>query len=159
MKNKEIQTFKTSEAVSVLVQFSVVVAIIIGIIYNNSSESHEDSARKSMNSLTSQLLAGGIKMAPNNAQSLDGRQPASVLDRLNFAEMGGPEGRIGRDPWGHSYHYKVVKSDKVGFVVLISGGPDGEIQTDYTQIQTGPNGHLLGAKFASDDIGTIKKIH
>lgn len=98
-------------------------------------------------------------MASNNANGLAGRAPASELESLDLTEIGGPEGRIGRDPWGHSYHYKVVTTEKVGFVVLISGGPDGEIQTDYSQIHAGPNGHLIGARFASDDIGTIKKIH
>lgn len=97
-------------------------------------------------------------MSSNNALSQPGRAPASVLNNLDLSKIGGPEGRIGRDPWGQAFHYKVVKTDQVGFVVLISGGPDGQIQTDYTKIHAGPNGHLLGALFNSDDIGTVKKI-
>ncbi len=159
MKLEENQSFKTSDALVSLALLGAVTFILGAILLNNIGDGARDFALRDMESLSSQLLAGGLKSLPEAGPLVRQRGLASITTGgLGLAATGG-EGRIGKDPWGAAFHYKVLTGQKVGYIVVISGGPDGSIQTDYMAIKSGPNGHLLGAKFAADDVGYIKTFH
>ena len=142
---------------SVFGLLSIVLLVVFSIMFKNWGDKRQDFALRDMENLSEQLITGGLKTLPDTSGVKSDRQPASVMDQLRIPDLGS-EGKIGKDPWGNAFHYKVLKSEKVGYVVVISGGPDGLIQTDSSEIHSGPNGHILGARFHSDDIGYVKQI-
>jgi hypothetical protein len=66
------------------------------------------------------------------------------------------EGGIGLDPWGYPFQYLVNKKDTAadGQVIVWSGGPDNQFQTEIKKIK-----ELLGnnkkVRFSGDDFGKV----
>lgn len=154
MKIKQFQQFKTLDVISVFALLGVVLAVVGHVFWSNMGDKKHAFAKKDMESLSGQLLAGGLNSLPSAKNE---RSIASVPS-LQIEKMGS-EGKIGKDPWGEAFHYKVLHSKQKSYVVVISGGPDRQMQTDYTTIDIGPSGHVLGAKFLSDDVGYVRKVH
>lgn len=111
-------------------------------------------------SLTAQIMVGGLKTLPPGA--ISSRNVASISATSNapkFQTRLNSEGRIGKDPWGQPFHYKIVSDPKgeARYIVVFSYGPNNtkETELDTTQI-------LLGVVnknfFHGDDLGHVRSI-
>ncbi len=89
------------------------------------------------------------------AQGLDStmkgdRSPASVDSQANLLH-----GELGKDPWGHAYHYKVVPQG----VVVWSAGKNNQSDSmpNIERLESGQS--IAEFHFGGDDIGFVKPLH
>ncbi|MEO0337163.1 MAG: hypothetical protein AAF202_12265, partial [Pseudomonadota bacterium] len=69
----------------------------------------------------------------------------------------GPQGIIGKDPWGQPFHYKFIADEKGKDELLMvwSAGPDGKIAKQYEGLGFKQAKNLQRHLENSDDIGTV----
>ena len=78
------------------------------------------------------------------------RAPASVGESIPPLT----DGQIGRDPWGHEFHYSILgnPSDPHPTIVVWSDGPNGKLESNIGEID---ERHPKGFHFKGDDIGYV----
>lgn len=115
---EEKQHFSTIDAIFV-VALLVVATVVSSTILSQVFADHKRVQAK----MKAESLAFRLASRPDATNSIEeipaGRKPAS-------AEPAPKSGEIGLDPWGHAYHYNLVREEtgKVVEVAVWSGGPD-----------------------------------
>lgn len=156
---EEKHKFTTFDSVSVLVLLTFVLVLVGAIVTNAMIDQRLDQAKLRSKQLAMQILVGGFssnysgygkfnKKSPVlNASESDidqdiGRDIASVSDYFIA-----PEGRIGMDPWGAPYYYKIstLQDSPLVEVSVVSSGPDKIRQT------------FSGDRPSGDDVISIKR--
>lgn len=156
------QVFKSLDAFSVLGVASLVAYILVYIIGNNSGDQSRRDAELEMETLTSQILALGMKNLPSPTRgiaSVEGNKEVALQWNYDWEKVGN-EGKIGKDTWGQPYHYRVFKdtSNRVSHILMISGGPDGKIDTALESLDSIKVGENLNIPYQNDDFGFIKNL-
>lgn len=122
LKAEENHKFTTFDSVIVLALFVVVSALIVSIVSNATADQRELLAKERSQQLAIQILAGGYKSFLHDDVKLftmSGRQPASE------SEISIPiEGRIGMDPWGKPYYYRILENSGKRSATVVSSGPN-----------------------------------
>lgn len=114
----ENQQFSTIDAIFV-VALLVVVTVVSSTILSQVFADHKRVQAK----MKAEALAFRLASRPDATNEIEdiseGRRPASKAEKKS--------GEIGMDPWGHAYHYSVVREEtgKVTEVAVWSGGPNG----------------------------------
>lgn len=153
---QENQSFTTFDTVSVLGLVLVVLVTVTTIISRSMGERKELQAHKRARQLALQILVGGVRTAV--APPLRGDD--KTRDLASFAEVDiKTEGRIGMDPWGRPYYYRIIEdgSGKVAVAVL-SSGPNRQRETfeDHISLET-QSGLKARVLLQGDDIGGLEK--
>jgi hypothetical protein len=82
--------------------------------------------------------------------------PESLKSHLKNGEW---EGDIGRDPWGHPYHFSFLRNSK-GQATHVAVWSDGPNQKNETQVKAemgnNPNPKML--EFKGDDLGSVTPL-
>jgi hypothetical protein len=131
----------------------LLVLIAIGVFLwmpawtNHTAEAQEHTLHRA-ESLAYQLL---------ETRRTASRAPASAAE-TELNQLAADEGRIGLDPWGHPYNFKLLKSsDSQKTKILVwSLGPDGVQQTQSDQIDS--NRDKESPSFSGDDLGIMVSI-
>ena len=74
--------------------------------------------------------------------------------------MPASESNLTLDPWGVAYKYSVIKNS-YGlpiYVVVLSGGPDKNFETEVAENVAFSQTHIENVQFKGDDIGYIKSF-
>lgn len=158
MSSKLNQPLKTVDLLSLLA-LSASVVILSGLILTRGLKDEDRSMGMSeAQNLAFQLVHGGFS-APANS----GRQPASekggsVAPKDELGIFQG-HGQIGKDPWGRSFQYSVIRGDegRVDYVVVWSLGPNARADTQESAI----NRDFVSKKvlpFVGDDFGYVHRV-
>lgn len=126
---------------------TVVVAVIL-LLQGTRTSFGGGEAQREMIQLARQVLSGGLStLAPEDSS----RTPASQ------SEVNTNEGKIGLDPWGHPYQYRVFETTG-GYrsVVIWSHGPDGASDIRAENILMSQNGSPLRVLSRADDLAHIE---
>lgn len=154
---EEKQVFKLSDQLASLTLITIVLLSVFGIIYKNFADPQIEHTKKKAITIGKQLSIGGL----HSLERLDLRGPASTnRNDLKTVSKLGAEGRISKDPWGHSYHFAFLKNDKGAYtkVAVWSSGPNGKFETtkEYiSQVREKKDDQEL---FQGDDIGFINSF-
>ncbi len=128
----ENQQFSTIDAIFV-VALLVVVTVVSSTILSQVFADHKRVQAK----MKAEALAFRLASRPDATNEIEnipeGRHPASAEQETQ------PEtksGEIGVDPWGHAYHYNVIREEtgKVIEVAVWSGGPNGTSAHDLGEL-------------------------
>ena len=139
------------------------VAIIAWVLTNNFSNQSVKQAQLDTESLTAQILMGGLKSLPNDENNAQGRGIASV-GGAKFTSKIGLEGQLGKDPWSNPYRYKLLKnqSGEYSHIIVWSLGPNqqDESSSEGSLSEASPD-HPPREHFfiKGDDIGYIRTIN
>lgn len=131
-----------------LVTSVTAVAVISGPIIQRGLQSERVGiATKEMRISASEIITR-VAMAPKVEL---GRSPASAS--IN-AEL--PEGTLGTDPWGKSYHYRILRNSygQPTHVLIWSAGPNGNVETPMGNLSEGGR-QMASAVFEGDDVGVL----
>jgi hypothetical protein len=95
-------------------------------------------------------LVQGLDEDPKTDPSRGGRAPASEMGDVALRS-----GVLGKDPWGHAYHYKIVTE---GIVVWSEGkNSHADSTTALERLDSGQP--LSEFHFSGDDVGFVKSRH
>jgi hypothetical protein len=145
----ENQRFNTSDVLSVYGSVLCCFIAVFLLLRGPFEEFGGSEAQREMIQLSRQILSDGLSTLDPNVQS--SRGPASK-DEGNSAE-----GRIGSDPWGRPYHYRIYQFGR-GYrsVVIWSLGPNGLRDTTEADVLTAQNGRPFKILSRADDLGHIE---
>ena len=141
MKNESNQDIRTTGVISVIILLSVCAVAASPLWSSKSKEENEITLRRA-ESLAYQIIE--IQKS-KNSDHLDGRSPASV-DQVALSE-----GNMGLDPWGQPYRFQVVNHGSEHRVVVCSLGPDHQLQTNLSSLDSSRDTSSL--KIKGDDVG------
>ncbi len=147
---EEKQGFTTFDTFSVVGLVVGVGMLVFSIVSSAMTSQNSVKAQVETQRLALQILGGGLQYSSANSTSMRG--PANISDGLDG------KGRLGLDPWGKPYYFRVY-SDSNGkkAVVVYSSGPDEKLETDEAKFTVSADGQLLNAVFLGDDIGTVQR--
>ncbi|MCB0351171.1 MAG: hypothetical protein KDD38_08305, partial [Bdellovibrionales bacterium] len=119
-KVQDKQIFTTFDSFSVLALITGALVLVGSIISNAMVDQRLGQAKSRTRQLALEIAAGGYRGLQKQvfAQGQERGPASSSLDLR-------PEGRIGMDPWGSPYYYKMTE------------GVDGELKV--TVLSSGPN--------------------
>jgi hypothetical protein len=150
---EEKQSFTTFDTFSVVGLVLGVGLLVFSIVTNAMTSQNGVKAEIEAQRLALQIMGGGLQYTNANLDSRDVRGPANIV-----AEGLEVRGRLGMDPWGQPYYYRVyTETDGKKSVVVYSSGPDQRPETDESKFAINADGHLLNAGFLGDDIGTVQR--
>ncbi len=141
---------------SVLALILCVIFIVTVIITNSLFDNRLVRARDEAKLLAVQIISGGLTKSKidilKNGKGKKDRKPSNNDQARSIASVVvtpsiTPEGRIGLDPWGTPYFYKITVTDMGEAVVeVLSAGADKSLQS-----------HLGTSESLGDDIVAIEK--
>jgi hypothetical protein len=152
---EEKQSFTTFDSLSVLALVAGVLVLISSIVSNAFAERKEDRAKLRTEQLAVQILANGKKdLQDVKHRDVNDRSPASVSNTAKVDIR--PEGRIGMDPWGVPYYYRVFQ-DTSGrnTVVVFSSGPNRRRELIEEAFTLDSIGRFMGFSLRGDDIASV----
>jgi hypothetical protein len=144
---EEKQTFTSTDTFGVW-GLVLGVALIVGSIFSNAmTDQRHGQAMAKAEVLGHQILSGGFKSLTSSLEE-DSRQPASSAGATMTAE-----GRVGTDPWGQQYVFRVW-SDARGrrVAILLSVGPNGRRDTEDSIFVQDNSGVLPSLRAQGDDL-------
>jgi len=155
-ENQEVNLIKKG------IPFLGVIAFILGfsaVVRHKLIQNDVDLALRGSSSLAEQLAGGGIQVLPEKIDEKlgGGRKPSSILGRRATEEA--LEGKIGIDPWGAPYSYRIIKSSSRGqkaVIVVWSSGPNQIKETTENAIQAMAGSKILS--FVGDDLGVVREL-
>lgn len=159
MKNKEKHEFRSSAVLSLL-GLVALSAILIAAPWNRQmKDTGVQIALQKAEIVGYQVVqiyreAIKVSLSSNKAAESSGRQPASIPTEglhKNLRSVG----TLGVDPWGQPYHYRILPSERAGFVRILvwSSGPNRKIESPELGIEdVAMIGHPT---YAGDDIGVV----
>ncbi len=138
------KAFRTVDFFTVVAAVVAVFSVIAPILKN-----HAESESRIVASRESQELAKDIKERLFDTVSV-GRFPASEKVANPY------EGIIGKDPWGESYKYKVIRNayGQPTHVLVLSKGPNLILDTGSSRLLTPPESRGE-FEFDGDDLGYV----
>jgi len=149
---EEKQGFTTFDTFSVVGLVVGVGMLVFSIVSSAMTSQNAVKAEVESQRIALQILGGGLQYSSSSAEPQAVRGPANLSDGLEV------KGRMGIDPWGEPYYYRVY-SDVNGkkSVVVFSAGPDQKPDTNDNNFIVNSDGALVSAIFIGDDIGTVQK--
>lgn len=158
MKKQEL---KTSDFITLCTMFMAIVLVCALIVGNTSPDSPRKLATRSAENISAQLLNLKLK----NLQKSGGSGTRGIASREGKFDGNptkialGPEGLIGKDPWGRPFQYRFVEGDSGQFEFLIvwSPGPDGKPVINYESLELAQVARMLGKSDLGDDVGIIHR--
>lgn len=116
--------------------------------WNGRSADNREHTLRRAESLAYQLL---------ESHRVASRGPASVQEN-SLNQLTSEQGRIGSDPWGHPYNFKLLKSadGQRTKVVVWSFGPNGQSETPAEFLDS--NRDKDNPTFEGDDLGVMVSI-
>jgi hypothetical protein len=157
---EENQSFTSIDSLSVLALSAGVIVLVWSILANSLPDRPEVRAKKRSEQLAVQILANGLKASPESSQNFNEvRAPASLKMTMKLDIR--PEGRIGMDPWGAPYFYRVFQDAKGReTVVVFSSGPNRRRDLVEEALSAGMGGPVGGQLAdAGDDIVSMADAH
>ncbi|NQZ00026.1 MAG: type II secretion system protein GspG [Bdellovibrionales bacterium] len=156
MRNQEL---KTVDMMILFCMFVALVGFAAHVVIRGQQDSLALKAQRSAENISAQLLSMRLKNLQFDLVE-KGRNVASQdsSEELKKTKVElGPHGIIGKDPWGHPFHYKFVADEKGKSEVLMvwSAGPDGKVAKQYESLGFKQARELQDHLGASDDIGTV----
>lgn len=158
MKTKEKHEFKTS-GVLLLLGLVVLSAAMIAVPWNRRTQDSRVKAARQKAEVVGyqvvQIYRESIEVSVSGDTKPLGRGLASVQESNSFLQNLKNEGTMGIDPWGEPYHYRLLSSDKTGFmrVLVWSSGPNKKMETiesvSEDMVQIGQ------PVYSGDDIGVV----
>jgi len=165
MSNKQATSTKTVDLLAALGLFTFSLFISASIVSGEFLSRQTSVAEEEVSQLAMQLiLSETIKQTHLLGDSRQ-RVPASIGSNRGDAAFKNPfgalgdEGVIGRDEWGNSFNFKVLRdsSKKPKKMVVWSRGENGVFDTDPANV-TWKNSLSGDINFSGDDFGTVKSI-
>ncbi len=131
----------------------ILVGVAVFVLNTMEKSSDHVQALARAEKYAQQLIDSGFQ---SNYQDLMDLAPS--LNR-NIASTEQPqilEGGVGLDPWGYPFQYFVNKqgADLEGQIVVWSGGPDNQFQTEIKKIKELMSGDKK-VRFSGDDFGKV----
>ena len=123
----ENQQFSTIDAIFV-VALLIVATVVSSTILSQVFADHKRVQAR----MKAEALAFRLASRPDATNEIEdighGRIPASASETK--------QGEIGLDPWGHAYHYNVIREDggKVLEVAVWSPGPNGTSSEEFNEL-------------------------
>jgi hypothetical protein len=148
---EEKQSFTTFDSLTVLGLIFGVFLIVTTIISHSMTDHRSNKALVRAQQLAAQILIGGYKNSLT--EEVNGVRRIASMPKLEIE----PVGRIGMDPWGMPYYYRVFtdKSDHVKVVVL-SAGPNRALNTTEEYFSSDSISDMSRIDFRGDDIGSVQ---
>ncbi len=124
-----------------------------GVFVWTSSLNHQKNANHEFIMHRAESLAYQIL----ESQRVSSRGPASAMES-NLNQHLKEEGRIGSDPWGRPFNFKLLKNPELqsSKVLVWSVGPDGVAQTTPEKIDSIRD--KSAPTFEGDDVGVMVSI-
>jgi hypothetical protein len=142
----ENRGFNTSDVLGVYAALLVVGLTIFGVARSAAHSYGGSEAHRQMSQLARQIASQGFSTIledPDTGQ----RKPASI----------GNDGRIGRDPWGSPYTYKVFEyGNGRKAIVLLSPGPNRKRDVKDTDFVLSASGQPLRVLQRGDDLSHVE---
>ena len=160
MISKSKQQLKGFDLLSMLLLVGTVVTISGGIISRELEDVNQSMGLNEAQNLAFQLAHGGFQAHVSNSRgpASIGENSASHKPSLGIFQRAGV---IGKDPWGQTYHYKLLKSPgEIGssYVVVWSSGPNKEKETFGENLELDLGETVADIQFRGDDFGYIHSL-
>jgi hypothetical protein len=151
--NKGIQTFRTLDAVGVVVLIGIVATIVGAVLSETFRDDRPARAHSAAKTLAHQIMVQR-QMAMASVSKED-RSPASISPDPSSMLT---EGQIGKDPWGRPYHY-FVKANADGSkstIFVWSDGPNGKPESTGVVQAASDSTRQENFHFQGDDLGHVQ---
>jgi type II secretory pathway pseudopilin PulG len=147
MKTDKKQHVRSKGIISLFVLLGVSALICVPVWSGRSGATQQRTLHRA-ESLAYQLL--------ESRKVNSSRGPASVDSPVNHLTM--DEGDVGLDPWGHPYHYKLLKANEnqLAKILVWSMGPNGKSETADDVIES--NRDSRSPQFSGDDLGIMLSV-
>lgn len=138
--------FTTFDTFSVLALVSSVFVIVASLVSNAKPNQKDELAQVKSRQLAIQIATGGYRstLSDQSERSL----ASSKLDLK-------PEGRIGLDPWGVPYFYKLIENGEgIKTVTVLSSGPNGRMESleEFENNEKNKSGSI---RLSGDDLASV----
>lgn len=159
----KIQQFKTIDISSLLILMLFTFALIWKLVQNKGDDPEIKRAIASAESLSLQLVAGGLGSLRPEDLSRD-RQPAANQSQelKRSIEVFGKTGKLSLDPWGQPYRYSFVADSldvSKTYVWVWSEGPNRQNETNYEELgRVDLISWEKSKKLNGDDIGYVRIV-
>lgn len=155
---QENQPFTSKDVISVFASLALLLLVAVNSFSHAFADYKGNGAQREMAKLSLQLMSHSEDFQPGKAidPSAELRGPAStepqgVIDSL------GLEGKIGKDPWGEPYQYRIFeKASKVYAVVIWSNGPNSTQELSEKSFLRTKSGRVFRVLRAGDDLSHIE---
>ncbi len=150
-RNEAMSTrrFGTTDLAIVLALWSAMAVLVGGVMSELASDSETPMAKAQSEAYANQLASAAPEKSGPTA-----RGPASVASNLP-ADPALRSGKLGRDPWGKPYSYRIVNSA----VIVWSAGRNQEADSEKAleRLESGQPIHEF--RFMGDDVGFVQVSH
>lgn len=154
-KSKEIQVFTTFDSLSVLGVLAFTLVLIGSIVSHALVDQRVPQAQKRTRQLASQIAIGGLN-SPMIADAINESSPSRTLASFQKLDIR-PVGRIGMDPWGSPYYYRLfVAQNEQLKVLVLSTGPDRRLSSPAEYFSPDSMGEIADVRILGDDIATFR---
>lgn len=160
--SKSNQRFTGSDAFSVVVLGLTTLGIALSILTEAFQDDTRERAQAKAESLAHQMASAKLAVSeemPDSAKiPSSNRGPASVSkDSATQSVLSQFEGKLGLDPWGQPFHYKLLRSaeNKTLRIVVWSNGPDKIPNTNFPQDEAEMVSPRTKLSFQGDDVGYV----
>lgn len=141
--------FGTTDLAIVLALWSAMAVLVGGVLSELASDSETPMAKAQSEAYAHQLASSPHDAA--NADQAGGRGPASELP----ADQSLRTGKLGRDPWGKPYNYRIVNSA----VIVWSAGRNQEPDSEKALERLELGQPIQDFRFMGDDVGFVQVSH
>ena len=120
---EENKVFTTFDTFSVLALVTGTILILASIVSSAFSDQKSQEASRRAHQLATQIISGGFKnlLHEDSLPSSDSKRMIASQLSAKIPE----EGRIGMDPWGRPYYYRVVDFKGGHKAFVLSSGSNG----------------------------------
>lgn len=140
--------FGTTDLAIVMGLWSAMAVLLGGVLSELASDTETPMARAQSEAYALQLAQG----LDHNSSKGD-RAPASAGGVAGEQQL--RHGELGKDPWGHAYHYKVVPQG----VIVWSAGKNNQSDSASAIERLESGQSVAEFHFGGDDVGFIKPLH
>jgi hypothetical protein len=151
---KENQQFTTLDTISVISLVCGVLVLVGSILSNSLIDRRESRAMLRTEQLAVQILAGGYKFMHEDSRLFGVNRVIASQPKVDIR----PEGRIGMDPWGSPYYYRVIEDIRGDtFALVYSSGPNKKRESSDEIIAKEDDIKRGVLRLKGDDIGSLRK--
>lgn len=144
--------FGTTDLAIVLALWSAMAVLVGGVMSELASDSETPMAKAQSEAYAHQLASAAGESGEKDGLSLRG--PASVASNLP-ADPALRSGKLGRDPWGKPYSYRIVNSA----VIVWSAGRNQEPDSEKALERLESGQPVNEFRFMGDDVGFVQVSH
>lgn len=158
MKTKEKQELRSSNMLALL-GLLVLSAVMIAVPWNRQTQDSRVHTAMQKAEVVGyqvvQIYRESIKVSVSADTKPQGRGLASIQEPSGFLQNLRNTGTMGVDPWGEPYHYRLLSSNKAGFmrVLVWSSGPNKKMET--SELISEDVAQMGQPVYAGDDIGVV----